>query len=249
MSRTLLIALGGATAGAALYFAYDWLFGGDGEPAPPVALPPAEPPESSGIALDDREIEALARVIASEAGRGTSAEQRSIGWTVRNRFRGGSIYDGKGKSGGEYPWREQRGSNPPFASSKDATDATRALAREILAADQAQDPTGGATAFFEPALQDALAKAGALARAGETGARVIDGIKLSDIARFKAYKKSADDVRMGWRPGSALYATAGRFEFWGRAGAQRGGAPAVVSGIWRWRPATRGGLLSLGRRR
>lgn len=236
MNRALAIAVGATGAGGVLYLALDWLFGsGEGEPAPPTAL--SETPSSalsgaSGIDPTPDEVEALARVIASEAGRGTRTEQKAIAWTVRNRFRGGSIYSGKGKNGGEYPWREQRGSNPPFASSKDATDATRALAREVLTADQLQDPTGGATSFFEPKLQDVLAEAGALARAGETGSRVIDGVKLSDITRFKAYKKSADDVRKSWSPGSAHYATAGRFEFWGSASAlaKRGGATVVIAG-------------------
>lgn len=197
----------------------------DGEPASPV---PAVilPTGGSGIVPSADEVEALARVISSEAGSGTPAEQRAIGWTVRNRFRGKSIY------GAEFPWRSQKGSNPPFASARAANDASRALARDIIAADQSGDPTGGATAFFEPKMQDVFAKAGAMARAGETGDRVIDGVKLTDITRFKNYKKNADAIRKSWSNGSALYAKAGRFEFWGSAKlfAQRGGKVAVIAG-------------------
>lgn len=203
---------------------------GDGEPAPPIALPDepraAIPLESSPLALDGKEVEALARVIASEAGSGTLAEQKGIAWTVRNRFRGKSIYDG------EYPWRAQSGSNPPFSSARDATEATRALARQVLAMPQSQDPTGGATSFFEPRMQDIFTKAGEMARAGQTGDRVIDGVKLTDITRFKGYRKDARQIRDSWGKSSAVYATAGRFEFWGRKQPflARGGQVKVIVG-------------------
>lgn len=228
----LLMALSGALAagGAA------WLLTRpkEGEPVPPIPLPDApdsiavdpstgavHPGGGSGIAPTEEETEALARVIASEAGSGTAAEQRCIAWTVRNHFRGKSIY------AKEYPWRAQKGGDPPFSSARNATDASRKLAAEVLAADQSQDPTGGATSFFEPKMQDAFAQAGALARAGETGDRVINGVKITDITRFRAYKKDADGIRSSWAPGSALYATAGRFEFWGSASAlAKKGSPA-----------------------
>jgi hypothetical protein len=214
MQSSRLIALfasGAGLAGAALL-----LLRGqeDGEPAKPV-----EPEEigsgdvGAGIPTTQDEVEALARTIASEAGSGTLDEQCAIGWTVRNRFRGKSIY------ATQYPWRSQKGSNPPFASARPASDSHRKLAAEILTAPQSQDPTGGATSFFEPRMQDAFAKAGAMARAGETGDRVIDGVKLSDITRFKNYKKNADEIRKSWSKGSAPYATVGRFEFWGSASA------------------------------
>lgn len=211
----------------------------DGEPAAPIALPELPGDFSiagsagtlargggSGIMKDDNETEALARVIASEAGSGTAAEQAAIGWTVRNRFRGKSIY------AKEFPWREQKGDDPPFSSARPASDSHRKLAANIIEADQSADPTGGATSFFEPRMQDAFAKAGAMARAGETGSRVIDGVKISDITRFKAYRKSAEDIRRSWSNGSAEYATAGRFEFWGSASllAKRGSpAPKEIA--------------------
>ena len=194
----------------------------EGEPAMPIRMPDI-PDETFDVGTPQTkvtvvpvtgysdEVEALARVIASEAGSGTLAEQKAIGWTVRNRFRGKSIYEK------EFPWRSQKGSDPPFASARPATDASRKLAAEILASSQSDDPTGGATSFFEPRMQDIFAKAGEMARNGETGDRVIDGQKLTDITRFKNYKKNADDIRKSWGNGSALYATAGRFEFWGSA--------------------------------
>jgi len=220
-----LIAIGVGTA--ALFTA---IFSGsdDGEPAPPIKIPddaPIEPPmQILAPELAANEVEALARVIGSEAGNGTSAEQRAIGWTVRNRFRGKSIYDG------EFPWRSQKGSNPPFASARPASDAHRKLAREILSTNQSQDPTGGSTSFFEPRMQDAFYKAGAMARSGETGSRNIDGVPISDITRFKNYNYDAKALREKWLKGSALYAIAGRFEFWGSAGqfAKRGGTVKTI---------------------
>ncbi len=196
------------------------------EPAPPIEMPGPVASGGSGIALDPKEIEALARTIASEAGSGTSAEQKAIAWTVRNRFRGGSIYNT------QYPWRSQKGSNPPFASGRDATATSRQVAEQVLKADQSVDPTGGATSFFEPRMQDIFYQAGEMARKGETGNRVIDGVKISDITRFKNYKYDADGIRKKWRPGSTVFARADRFEFWGSSKlfAQRGGEVKTVVG-------------------
>jgi hypothetical protein len=195
---------------------------GEGEPAPPLDLPdlgtgavstvPDAPPPVAITALDPEEVEALARVIASEAGGGTSAEQRAIGWTERNR----ALASGKSLHATFYPWREQKGSNPPASSAREATTASRAVASDVLAAPQASDPTQGATAFFEPKLQDVLAKAGAMARNGETGKRVIDGTTISDITRFTKYNKNAATVRESWGKDETVYAIAGRFEFWGK---------------------------------
>ena len=197
----------------------------DEEPAAPV---PFVGPStgSANIPIVDTEVEALARIIASEAGSGTRGEQNAIGWTARNRYRGKSIY------ATQYPWRAQKGSDPPFSSARPATAAHHALAREILEADQSADPTGGATSFFEPKMQDIFCKAGAMARAGETGDRVIDGVRLTDITRFKNYKKDANTIRQKWSSGSTVYATAGRFEFWGNAQlfAKRGGTPRTIVG-------------------
>lgn len=188
------------------------------EPAAPISMP-GPLTGDSGIPIVDLEIEALGRIIASEAGSGTHAEQRAIGWAARNRFRGKSVYSV------EHPWRAQKGSNPPFSSARPASDSHLKLAHEILVSDQSLDPTIGATSFFEPHMQDIFYKAGELARRGETGDRIIDGVKLTDITRFKNYTKDAQTVRSKWAHGSTIYATAGRFEFWGNASlfAKRGG--------------------------
>jgi len=230
---------GAAGFGAAAWLL--WLRQDEGEPAAPVAmpdLPAGVPAGSSGITAaggrkgstaeaDANEVEALKRVIASEAGSGTDAERRGVAWTVRNRFRGKSIY------AKEFPWRAQKGADPPFSSARPGTAADEALAREVLAADQSQDPTYGATAFFEPRMQDAFCKAGAAARAGATGSMTVDGVRMTDVTRFKAYRKDADEIRASWGRSDACLAVAGRFELWGRKeklARLPGGAPVVMAG-------------------
>jgi hypothetical protein len=62
-----------------------------------------------------------------------------------------------------------------------------------LAAPPSEDPTGGATNAFQPALQDKLFRAGR-----------------------KGYTKNADQVRELWkRRGLALYGTVGTWELYG----------------------------------
>src|SRR5262252_9065389 len=48
----------------------------------------------------------------------------------------------------------------PFSSARPANDQNRALAHRVLAAPQSEDPTAGATAFFEPHVQDQLVAEG-----------------------------------------------------------------------------------------
>jgi hypothetical protein len=214
-----LLLIGGGVGAIAAVIASGF---GEGEPAPPLELPdlgtgaistvPDAPPPVAGTALDPDEVEALARVIASEAGGGTRAEKLAIGWTERNR----ALALGRSLYAIFFPWREQKGANPPASSARPATDDTRSVAREVLSAPQAQDPTQGATAFFEPKLQDILFKAGALARQGQTGKRVIDGVTISNIERFTKYTKDAATVRASWGGDQTIYAVAGRFEFWGK---------------------------------
>jgi hypothetical protein len=94
-----------------------------------------------------------AKVKTSEANGYSEAERVAIAWTVRNRAhkRGVSIAklvctptcgpccDGR-----------------PFSSAREATAANRELAKRVLAEPQTDDPMHGATAFFEPRVQDKL---------------------------------------------------------------------------------------------
>jgi hypothetical protein len=102
------------------------------------------------------EAEALARVIRSEAGTRPLIERVHVAWAARNLAaeRKQTIARMACSPCG----RQQRGR--PVSSRQPARDADRELARHILAASPLTDPTGGATHFVNPALQDKLAREG-----------------------------------------------------------------------------------------
>lgn len=212
--------------------------GEDAVPAAPLPVGPPLPPNWTpppAVSQDAREIEALDRTIASEAEGGSAAEQRAIGWTVRNRFtgRGASI------AATQLPPRQQNGSDPPFSSDRPGTAATRAIALQVLSAPAGSDPTGGATAFFEPKLQDVLVRYGVQYRAAHPGGKVRNPSmivtqangKPLDISRFYNYNKPAAQIRSDWtKGGDRLLATVGRFEFYGRPAKGLSGYYAAASG-------------------
>ena len=118
---------------------------------------------------DDRDVEALARVIRSEIGIGRPHERLHVAWTTRNlaRQRGQSIADMACAPCG--PQNARR----PVSTSQNALPTDLELARHILSAPAFLDPTGGATNFINPRLQDRLAESGALpGYAGRTYERV-----------------------------------------------------------------------------
>ena len=141
---------------------------------------------SDGV-LDDAE--ALGRVITSEANGYSEAERTAIAWTVRNRARKRGVTIAKLVCSPECgPCCNGR----PFSSAREATAANRDLARRVLAAPQSADPTHGATAFFEPRVQDKLV---AEKRAG--------------------YRFTSDQLRQRWRrEGQQQRGAVGAFEFW-----------------------------------
>lgn len=138
-------------------------------------------------AIDD--VDALARVITSEADRYTEAERTAIGWTVRNRARK------RGTSIAKLVCSPDCGpccQGRPFSSARPATTINRQLAAKILVAPQADDSTQGSTSFFEPHVQDLLVAAG---RPG--------------------YRFTSDQLRERWRKDRQQIRTSvGAFEFW-----------------------------------
>jgi hypothetical protein len=114
------------------------------------------------------EVEALARVIRSEVGTAPHQHRLHVAWATRNlaRERQQSIVELACSPCGP----QQRGR--PVSSRQRATDADRALAREVLAAPCSLDPTGGATHFIDPLLQDKLARVAAPGYAGNPYAAV-----------------------------------------------------------------------------
>jgi hypothetical protein len=138
------------------------------------------------------DVEALARVITSEAGTGSAEEQRAIAWAVVNQARARRVSIVRLVCSPECgPCCDGR----PFSSAQPATLAARDLARRVLAEPDASDPTRGARKFFEPALQDKLAH--------------------RPPAFNLKHRLTAADVRAKWaREGRRAVGTVGRFEFW-----------------------------------
>lgn len=100
--------------------------------------------------MSDRE--ALARVIHSEIGSGSAQQRLHIAWATRNLAaeRNQSIVEMTCSPCGP----QQLGR--PVSSRQDAREVDRTLAEAVLAAPAILDPTGGATHFINPALQDLL---------------------------------------------------------------------------------------------
>jgi len=132
-----MVALLGAGAIAAAHFVVTR------RPAPPA------------VYVDD-ETEALARIIRSEAGTSSLQQRLHVAWVTRNLAgeRRQSIAEMACSPCG--PQEMGR----PVSSRQDAMPVDRELARHVLAAPALFDPTGGATHFINPLLQDDLASRG-----------------------------------------------------------------------------------------
>ncbi len=165
-----------------------------------------------GASTRDPEEIALAHVLASEAEGGTPEERLYIAWAVRNRARKArtTIY------AMEFPWRAQAGGDPPFASGKEPNAGDFALARHVLAQPLVRDPTGGATAFFEPGLQDLVARLGAIYRrhGGAPDDATPQGTRPK-LWRYRRYTKGAEAIRETWtKRGERMLASVGKYELW-----------------------------------
>lgn len=115
------------------------------------AVAMARRPASMPLFMTDEE--ALARVIRSEIGGGSPQQRLHVAWAARNLAgeRGESVLEMACSPCG--PQELGR----PVSSRQLATEADRALAAAVLAAPAILDPTGGATHFINPVLQDQLA--------------------------------------------------------------------------------------------
>lgn len=155
------------------------------------------PPLNGGGAVDPDEVESLARAITSEAGSKPLPVRTAIGWTIRNaaakykKSITAFICNPCGRQGD----KQADGTRRKFASTQEATAVNRQLAAQILSQPRSKDPTRGATAFIEPALQDQM---NARWKAGKSD------------RRFKPYA----EVRATWiAQGSQPRGMVGPFEF------------------------------------
>jgi spore germination cell wall hydrolase CwlJ-like protein len=138
--------------------------------------------------IDD--VEALARVIESEVGSYTLREKVVVAWAVRNRAR--ARHESIARLVCSPTCGHQAGRT--FSSYQQATADTRGIARVVVDADQADDPTHGAWAILEPALYEREYLAG-------------------------KHKLSLDELRAQWehRDKLRVFGTVGRIELWGHA--------------------------------
>jgi hypothetical protein len=98
------------------------------------------------------EREALARIIRSEIGSGSAQQRLHVAWATRNLAaeRRQSVVEMACSPCG--PQELGR----PVSSRQEAREVDRMLADAVLAAPPILDPTGGATHFINPVLQDQL---------------------------------------------------------------------------------------------
>lgn len=116
-------------------------------------------PDVGDAVSDLSDQEALARVIASEAGGQSRIAQLAVGWCVRNEAERlsrsiSSLVAPRGEYG-----PQGSGGRSFVSSARPATSKTRELAGLILG-DLVGDPTGGATNFYSPRLLDRQYAAG-----------------------------------------------------------------------------------------
>ncbi len=139
------------------------------------------------------EEEALARVIHSEIGGGSPQQRLHVAWATRNLAaeRGQSVVAMACSPCG--PQELGR----PVSSRQDARDADRQLAAAVLAAPAVLDPTGGATHFINPVLQDQLA------------ARQVAGYQGRNYERVRRTWNES----YGWEP---YYRLGNDLELWGK---------------------------------
>lgn len=135
------------------------------------------------------EVEALARVITSEANGYSELERTAIAWTVRNRAQKRGVTIARLVCS---PTCGPCCNGRPFSSAREATDTNRALAQRVLAAPQSEDPTRGATSFFEPRVQDKLV-----------------------AEKRSGYRFTSEQLRQRWRlSGQRQKGIVGAFELW-----------------------------------
>lgn len=193
MSGRTLIALG--------------VLGGVGLVAGAVALTVGAADSEPGATASSRDVEALARMLASENPRGSLKIWVEQCWTqIHARGRGQSVYDRITGGQGYGPQIGRR----PVSTSEHPGERHRIVARIVLlGASLAAWPA--ARRFFEPEQQDQMAALGAIARGKKA-----KGEKLSaQEQRALAYTRDAAEIRTKWtKEGSRFLGAIDGVEFW-----------------------------------
>jgi len=149
-----------------------------------IQVDPQQLADDAGLGLDTY---ALARALKSEHGNDPDAYLVAVAWAIRNYAaeRGRSVFQvitAGGNGAGFFGAQNARAGTKYVSSAQDPDERHVTVAVHVLG-DQILDPTGGATHFYSPKAQDALA-----ARA-ESG-----------------YGRDAAAVDAAWRAPGGLYA-------------------------------------------
>lgn len=174
------------------------------------ALPTGRPsPYLDPVSADALDIEATARMVASENPRGSEALKREQIYTqvAQAKRHRESVYE-RITAGAHYgPQNDVR----PVSTDQSATPLDRELARQVLSgsAPAAQFPL--ARKFFEPAVQNMAFAVAERARKKQKA-----GEKLTpQESRLLGYRKDADAIRKSWSgEGARLLGTLEGVEFW-----------------------------------
>lgn len=176
------------------------------------ATTPQDPPEPTLPDPEAMDVEAGARMIASENPSGSRRLHIEQLWTqIRSAKPGQSLFDritagsGWGSQGARLPPGRKR----PVASGNKASDAQRQLTRAVL---RGLEPSTlpEARKFFEPAVQD---RAFAISERGR--AKKASGQALSKAEqRLLGYRRNAAGVRAKWGKDSRPVGTVDGVEFW-----------------------------------
>jgi hypothetical protein len=136
------------------------------------------------------DVEALARAIESELGGRPIEERAAAAWAMRNRAaQTGCSVERMLSPRGSYGSASETGG---YASTrKTPTSESRRVAWMVLDADQDADPTGGASEFWAPRLQEQLHELGGIHRAAT---KLGDERRAKKYARYAGYA-SEDEVR------------------------------------------------------
>ena len=161
----------------------------------------------------EADVEAAARMLASENARGSQALHIELIHTqLRARKPGQDLFDRITAGSGWGPQGERKpgGRVRPVSTQEPATPALRQLVREVL---EGQHPSTlpYARKFFEPAQQDRALAVGIRAREKQSA-----GVPLShQEKRLIGYYHSAEEVRKRWLAEGAKYVgTVGGVEFY-----------------------------------
>lgn len=192
--------LGATLGGVAVLGGIAWVMALWPSTRKPLRMPADDWPIAASYTEAD--VEAAARMLASENPRGTPAlHVEQIHSQLRSRRPGQSLYDRITAGSGWGP-QGQRGSGGirPVATTEPATEAQRRLVREVL---DGLHPSvlSGARKFFDPVQQDRAFVVAERARRKQA-----DGQRLTpDERRLLGYRRTAQEVRSAWRSEGAKY--------------------------------------------